>query len=531
MRSHGSPPRSRLTRTVVRGGALAVVVAGALAGTAHAGALIDNGTIRLGVNDTGELNFSKEGIFAGVMYLPTGNDGTRAGCPCEGWGAGNGSAAEGGVFSGFANRDRGGPNNVDAVSFTSDASSATSVTSIDDKLQVTQRFAPAPETPNLYEVKVTLKNIGAERLGDVRYTRLMDWDIEPTAFREFVTIRRGTPPPKALLFSNNNGFLKGDPFEARTPTGSFTADQVSNIDFTDLGPDDHGALFDFGFGALDPGQETTFRIYYGAAADAAAADLVVSRAALELYSEGKPSTGGGGGGVDERAATPPTGAPNTFIFGFRAVGGRPIIPPTLTLDPATQSHATGETASLTATLKDTAGNPIGGAPIVIQPAGANPKAPTALTSAADGTAPLSYVGANAGTDTVTACLDSDGNGACDANDPIAVTATVNWSSIVATAAGGSVSMTKRSCLSRRSFTIRLRERKGQSIASAVVRVNGKKVATRRGSRLTAPVNLKGLPSGKFTVEITAKLKNGKTLKGKRTYRTCAKKLKGGDIRL
>lgn len=514
-----------LSSTFSRAAVLAAMLLAVTAASAHAGAVIDNGTVRLGINDHGDLNFGTP-EFAGVMFVPTGNDGTRAGCPCEGWGAGNGSAAEGGVFSGFANRDRGGPSNVDLVSFTSDATSATSVTTIDDKLEVTQRYAPAPETPNLYEVRVTLKNVGGDRLGDVRYTRLMDWDIEPTAFSEFVTIRRGTT--STLLFSNNNGFLSGDPFEARSPTGGIAEATVTNVDFTDVGPADHGALFDFGFGALDPGASTTFRIYYGAAPDEASADTTVSKAALEMFSYGQPN-------LTPEGAPPSsvTGAPNTFIFGFRAVGGTPIIPPVLTLDPLTQARAVGETAGLTATLKDSGGNPVAGSPLVFQVAGANARGASPVTSAADGTAPYAYAGAAGGTDTVTVCIDSDGSGTCDANDPITTTATVTWSTVVAqvAAAGPSVTLTKTSCVSRRAFSIRLRERKGQKIASAVVRVNGKKVATRRGKRLTAPVNLKGLPSGKFTVEITAKLKNGKTKKGKRTYNTCAKKRPGGKVTL
>ena len=511
-----------LSSTFSRAAVLAATLLVATTASAHAGGVIDNGTVRLGINDHGDLNFGTP--FSGVTFMPTNNDGTRAGCPCEGWGAGNGSAAEGGVFSGWANRDDGGPNNLELVSFTNDASTAESVTKIDDKLEVTQRYAPAPETPNLYEVRVTLKNIGAERLGDVRYTRLMDWDIEPTAFSEFVTIRRGTA--STLLFSNNNGFLSGDPFEARSPTGGIPAATVTNVDFTDVGPADHGALFDFGFGALDPGASTTFRIYYGAAPDEATADTTVSKAALEMFSYGQPNLTPEGG--------PPssvTGAPNTFIFGFRAVGGKPIIPPVLTLDPGTQARAVGETAGLTATLKDSAGNPVSGSPLVFQVAGANPRGASAAASAADGTAPFSYTGAAGGTDTVTVCIDSDGSGTCDANDPITTTATVAWASVVAQVGGSGVTLTKKSCASRRAFTIRLRERKGEKIASAVVRVNGKKVATRRGKRLTAPVNLKGLPPGKFTVEITAKLTNGKTKKGKRTYNTCAKKRQGGKITL
>jgi len=53
-----------------------------------------------------------------------------------------------------------------------------------------------------------------------------------------------------------------------------------------------------------------------------------------------------------------------------------------------------------------------------------------------------------------------------------------------------------------------------------VRLNGKRVATRRGKRVTAPINLRGLPKGRFKVRITVKLADGRTVNGTRRYRTC-----------
>ena len=85
----------------------------------------------------------------------------------------------------------------------------------------------------------------------------------------------------------------------------------------------------------------------------------------------------------------------------------------------------------------------------------------------------------------------------------------------------------RRCVSRRRFRIRLRHPRGARVASAVVRVNGKKVATRRGRRVTAPVNLRGLPKGRFAVKITVKLADGRTVSGTRRYRTCTPKKKRG----
>lgn len=81
----------------------------------------------------------------------------------------------------------------------------------------------------------------------------------------------------------------------------------------------------------------------------------------------------------------------------------------------------------------------------------------------------------------------------------------------------------RRCISRRSFKIRLARPAGDPLAKAEVRVNGRKVQVVKKSRLTAPVDLRGLPKGKVKVTITATLADGRTVKGSRTYTTCAPK--------
>jgi hypothetical protein len=79
---------------------------------------------------------------------------------------------------------------------------------------------------------------------------------------------------------------------------------------------------------------------------------------------------------------------------------------------------------------------------------------------------------------------------------------------------------RRRCVSRRNFRIRLREPRGDALASATVFVNGKRVKAVRGERLTARVDLRGLPKGRYTVRIVAKTVLGRTIQGKRRYRTC-----------
>lgn len=89
----------------------------------------------------------------------------------------------------------------------------------------------------------------------------------------------------------------------------------------------------------------------------------------------------------------------------------------------------------------------------------------------------------------------------------------------------------KACVSRRSFTIRVRKLPGVSFVKAVVKVNGKRVKTVSRARITAPVNLKGLPSGRFRVSITATAADGRVVTGSRTYRTCAKKRRSSGPRL
>jgi hypothetical protein len=77
----------------------------------------------------------------------------------------------------------------------------------------------------------------------------------------------------------------------------------------------------------------------------------------------------------------------------------------------------------------------------------------------------------------------------------------------------------RRCASRRKFTIHLR----RGLRRASVYVTGRKVRVIRGRRLRAPVNLRGLPKGTFTVRIVATRTNGRRITGRRTYHTCVPK--------
>jgi hypothetical protein len=77
-----------------------------------------------------------------------------------------------------------------------------------------------------------------------------------------------------------------------------------------------------------------------------------------------------------------------------------------------------------------------------------------------------------------------------------------------------------SCVSRRSFRIRVRAPRGQKLRSARVYLNGRRVKVRGGR---ATINLRGLPSGTARVKIVAVTRKGKRYVAARAYRTCTAK--------
>lgn len=277
-------------------------------------AIIDNGTIQMGVDTLGQLNVSGGSTSAGgvgatgLRYMPTNYEATAPGCLCEGWGVGIGETGQ----YGSANNDW-GPKGLTSVSFNATASTAKSVVSVNGTgLRVTHTFAPAAETSNLYRVSVKIENTGATDIADLRYTRTFDWDVEPTAFDEYVT-HKGTGTTTTLLSSVNNGFVDSNPFASRPPLDGATPD----TDFEDFGFFDQGSNFDFGFGGLKAGEAYDFDIFYGAAANETAALEALTAVQVELYSLGQSITPDGLPANDDV----------TFMFAFKGVGGSVVVPP------------------------------------------------------------------------------------------------------------------------------------------------------------------------------------------------------------
>ena len=103
---------------------------------------------------------------------------------------------------------------------------------------------------------------------------------------------------------------------------------------------------------------------------------------------------------------------------------RTQVPTTLDVQPVTQSHTVGQTATVTVTAKDNVGTPYGNRPLVYSIGGANPKSGS-VTTDSSGVATISYVGTAAGLDTMQMFLDLAGTGVQATQDP-ASTAQITW---------------------------------------------------------------------------------------------------------
>ena len=289
----------------------------ALSTNAFGAATIADGDVILGVDDFGQLNIEGvtpdvEGrLVDGLRYVAadgTQYEATSHGCLCEGWGV-----AADGVFLGSANNDDGTPGLVaSGTGFTSTATTATSVVTAGGDLQVTHDFALSV-SDSLFRVDVTLENVSGADMTSVEYRRVMDWDAAPTAFSEFVTIG-GTAAASAVTAANDDGFCDSNPTVTCGPRVA-----GATGDFEDSGPTDHGALFDFDFGALADGDSTTFQIYYGAALGETAARAALAAVGAEVFSFGWSSLDPDQDGAGPRGEVTPT-----FIFAFAGVGGEVI---------------------------------------------------------------------------------------------------------------------------------------------------------------------------------------------------------------
>jgi hypothetical protein len=115
-----------------------------------------------------------------------------------------------------------------------------------------------------------------------------------------------------------------------------------------------------------------------------------------------------------------SGERDAFVTKLDTAGG----PATLTLSPKTDTNTVGTPHTVTATVKDVAGNPVSGVTVRFSVSGANSASGSDVTDA-NGEATFTYTGTTAGTDTISAFADTDNDGTQDPGEPSDI-ATKTW---------------------------------------------------------------------------------------------------------
>ena len=265
---------------------------------AEVGAVIFNNadpslaSVALGVNDAGHLNFSDPLGFSPVNAGATGlsyrfpdgtwRDATSPGCLCEGWGVAV-TDPFGSRVAGWVNQSS-GSGGLTGGSFGSTTTTASSFIQLADYPVDIGHFYGVSLVPNVFQGNVTITNSGTETVTDVVYRRVMDWDVPPTEFNEYVShfgVESNLESAGGKVrFASDNGFASSDP---RTYAGG----NFINVDFFQKGPADQGSVFDFAFGDLAPGESRTFNIFYGAAANLADAQAAIEKLKPDVWSFGQ----------------------------------------------------------------------------------------------------------------------------------------------------------------------------------------------------------------------------------------------------
>jgi len=302
------------------------------------GVIVDNGLVQIGVAGCGRLNVDDFDLvfpdvrgdqFVGLRYHlgdPLYNDAVSPAFPGEGWGI-EAVFADSSIETAHDNTGAGssdaflppaqvGTNGVDA-------------SCVAGRVAVSHIFRPSNDTQHLYEILVTLTNVGAVNILRLRYGRTMDWDIFDTTFDECVDLNLGNNTDARCGFTN--GFIDGTPSDVNFQDaniffpGAFAGPCFTGgagiRSFEKAGPFDHGAAFQFEFGditpstPLRPGQSKSFKLFYGAADNKAQAFGVLASVGAEAYSLGYPH--------DANHSCDGDGSPNTYIFAYADIASTP----------------------------------------------------------------------------------------------------------------------------------------------------------------------------------------------------------------
>jgi len=297
------------------------------------GAVVNNGTIALGIGTLGELtvsggvpssNCGVSGLLGvapeSIRWMATNDDGMDCDLEGEGWGLSydSGAVSEWASGGSFATPSSPPPT---LLAFVPTATSATSVVQIGD-IQMTQAYKPNSVHANVYDDKITLQNVGATTHTHMLYRRVMAWGsaispgwVSPDATRETIdTNPPGAPAPPVLIHTGIVGYaMTPDPtaFPAWWASGPPTAPSFSHV-CVGGGYCDVSMVWDFDFGDLAPGASVSYTLYYGADASFAGALTTLVALNVQVYN------------IAESYGSSPSPSPVSF---FMAFGNLPMPPP------------------------------------------------------------------------------------------------------------------------------------------------------------------------------------------------------------
>eukprot|EP01121_Diplochlamys_sp_Union-15-3_P007729 TRINITY_DN198_c0_g1_i4.p1 TRINITY_DN198_c0_g1~~TRINITY_DN198_c0_g1_i4.p1 ORF type:complete len:609 (+),score=94.61 TRINITY_DN198_c0_g1_i4:52-1878(+) len=295
--------------------------------------ILRNPYVIIGVDYLGQLNAPYQPVLGLPLYDPLGinyiglrtGDGllasTEPGCLCEGWGAyftfdddeefriGMVNSYDyyyatlfdlslSGVQSGIDGGKTGSTLAVDYNNFIS----------VRHDVEVLDAY------PGAVKFTITITNLSTKIIKDLVYRRLMDWDIYPTPFSEFVKVEGGAA---ALLAGKLERFCDNG-FEFPDSRSCLPLYVPINTDY-DTGPRDVGSLFDVkvlavnNIANLQPGASASIKMYYGTSPNYASARALVSNLGLEVVSYGRSSD------PNNNYLTPNDNSA-TFIWGFKGFG-------------------------------------------------------------------------------------------------------------------------------------------------------------------------------------------------------------------
>lgn len=261
-------------------GGLAACMAISFLPHANAQAIVDNGVIRIGLDESGTLgvvgsdypavNCSYSSSFTSLQSVDNGYDAEDCDREGEGWGLSYGTGDDtdtwGKAYYQYNSLNIGG--DVTPVSFTSTATTIKSVVMVGTDVELSQSWAPTKNTSYLYGDKIEITNKGMNTIPLIMFRRVMTWS-DPTSGSDFScvtleTVNGATLPANSalnytgiVLASNDPNPLKprslyGTPYDG-PPTGSDPQNYCSDI----------GSEWEFHFEEVEPRETVAVTLWYG----------------------------------------------------------------------------------------------------------------------------------------------------------------------------------------------------------------------------------------------------------------------------